>query len=308
MRVFKWIPVLILPVWIFFAKISPASAQTLSLSISPPLLEVMIKPGKSITQVYKLTNNGETTIITARIAELGVKGIEEDPTFQLENWIGLVSSDTTFGKPFLLERGKTKEFILKINPPESVEEKDYYRVLLFTTKPNPPSDNSQSQIAQTLGSPLLITTTKTGLLNKNVEIVTFDVPKIIDSFGPLQATIAVSNTGSTYTRPVGTITLKGLIGRGTFEISPRIIMAGQKRNLTTEISSSNDPNSPTIDISGIYFGPYTLTVDFTLDQGTITLSQTKKFYALPWKLLLVLFVIILFVVVVRTRRRKVSKK
>lgn len=285
---------------------SKASAQTLSLTISPPILEVMIKPGKSITQVYKLTNNGDPAVVVARIVELGANGIEENPAFALEPWIGLLSSDVTIGKPFLLTQGKTKEFILKVNPPEGTPERDYYRVLAFTTKPNPAGDSSQSQVSETLGSPLLITTTKTGFLNKNVKIVEFDMPKIIDSFGPVKTTIAVANTGTTYTRPVGTINLKGMLGAAAYEIIPRIILQGQRRSLATE-DTSTDTDNPTLKLPGFYFGPYELKVQFTLDSGTKSYTETRKFYALPWKLLLALFVFLLMYVAVKKRRSTGAK-
>lgn len=299
---------IVAPLGIFFLifSIPKAHAQTLSLAISPPILEIMIKPGKSITQVYKLTNNGDPAVIVARIAELGTNGIEENPSFHLEPWIGFLSSDVIMGKPFILPKGKTKEFILKVNPPGGTPERDYYRVLAFTTYPNPAGDSSQSQVSETLGSPLLITTTKTGFLNKNAKIVEFDIPKIMDSFGPVQTTIAVANTGTTYTRPVGTITLKGMLGSASYEIIPRIVLQGQRRNLATT-DTSTDADSPTLNLPGFYFGPYELKVQFTLDQGTKSFTETRKFYGIPWKIILVLFVILLIFVAVRKRRSTGAK-
>ncbi len=42
---------------------APTQAQTISLDLYPPLLEVTLQPGKSITQVYKITNNSEQDFI-----------------------------------------------------------------------------------------------------------------------------------------------------------------------------------------------------------------------------------------------------
>ncbi|MBI3379542.1 hypothetical protein HY029_02165, partial [Candidatus Gottesmanbacteria bacterium] len=78
-----------------------AYAQSLSLSISPPLLEVMIKPGKSITQVYKLTNNGEPIVITTNVSELDSTGIKEGAGVNPDKWISILSNDIALGRPFL---------------------------------------------------------------------------------------------------------------------------------------------------------------------------------------------------------------
>ncbi len=45
----------------------PSFAQSLSLSISPPLLEVVIKPGKSILVAYNIQNSGDPVVLTPKV-------------------------------------------------------------------------------------------------------------------------------------------------------------------------------------------------------------------------------------------------
>lgn len=172
-----------------------ANAQSLSLSISPPLLEVMIKPNKTITQVYKLINTGESVIITPKLYELGFYGISEDAKFSREKWISIVSNDIDFDKPFILGAGKEADFLLKIGPSATVVEQDYYRALVFTTSPNIPSDTTQSLFSQNLASPLLISVTSTGIFTKAAQIINFKIPKILDSFDTLVVDIDIKNPG-----------------------------------------------------------------------------------------------------------------
>lgn len=279
-----------------------ASAQTLSLSISPPLLEVFIKPGKSITQKYKLTNNGERTAITVKLAQLNENGIRETNVSETDKWISIIQSDIDFSKPFTLESGQFKEFILTIQPSNELQEQDYYRALVFSTESSISAQSSASTISQDLVSPLLITLTSTGQVNKAAKISRFDMPEFLDSFGPFKVDIVVENTGNTYFRPNGLISLAGPLAKGTFKIEPNVVLPGSKKVLKT--TSSTDKVS-SLNLPGFYLGKYEVRVDFTLDESTIKIDQTRTFYALPWKAgLFLLFLYILVLILRKLRKRK----
>lgn len=278
---------------IFMGVRQLADAQGLSLSLAPPLLEVLIKPGKSITQSYKIVNESDPVIVEFKIMELTENGIKNDPEFLPEKWINTINTDISLNKPFLLKNKEERQLILRINPPTGTPEKDYYRVLTVTTRPNPIAETSQSSLSQTLGSPLLITISSTGLIPKGAQIAKFQLPTIIDSFDPLMFYIDVKNTGKTYFRPVGKITLTGQFGKGTYNLSPNIILSGQTRRLTTEITSENEEPPTTLKLPGLYLGKYNLSVDFTLDESKMKLTESKTFYAVPWKGILILGIVLL---------------
>ncbi len=259
-----------------------ASAQGLSLSLSPPILEVMIKPGKSITQAYKITNDGEPVVVTAKIGEFNEAGITDDPKFIRDEWINLLNTDIAFDRPFLLNPKEERQLILRINPPIGTAEKDYYRVIFLSTATNPNLESSQTSVSQTLGSPLFITVTSTGLLAKGAQITKFQLPEVIDSFDTLSIDIDIKNTGNTFFHPVGKINLTGQIGRGSYNIVPNIILAGQTRRIFTEDTLTYGDNN-SLKLPGLYLGKYKVELDFTLDQGTMRVSQSRNFYALPWK-------------------------
>jgi hypothetical protein len=75
------------------------------------------------------------------------------------------------------------------------------------------------------------------------------------------------------------------------------------RKITTVGLFENEEPQNSLTMPGIFLGKYNLTVDFTLDQGTIKVAQTKTFYAFPWKISLI-FVIIGLILVKRLRRKK----
>ncbi|OGG03725.1 hypothetical protein A2W14_05030 [Candidatus Gottesmanbacteria bacterium RBG_16_37_8] len=67
-------------------------AQSISLSLSPPVTEVMIKPGVSVSQTYLLTNNGDDTILTFQILALDGNGIVIDDKEKIVPWLEIVSA------------------------------------------------------------------------------------------------------------------------------------------------------------------------------------------------------------------------
>lgn len=262
---------------------SIAHAESLALSISPSILEVMIKPGKSITQLYKLTNNAEKVIVTPRLLQLGENGIIEDDKYEREKWISILSNDIEFDKPFILEENKQAEFLLKISPPAETDEKDYYRVLVFTTTPNLATDTTMTSFVQNLAAPVLLNVTKTGILQRSAQIIRFDVPKVVDSFDAFRTNIYLKNTGSNYFRPTGKITLAGPIGRGSTDIIPQAILSGQTKKLVTGQEPPSNLPEQTLYLPGFYLGKYTVDLTLALDEGNNTIKEVKTFYAIPWK-------------------------
>src|SRR3989344_4110080 len=160
---------------------SPVLAQSLSLSITPPLLEVMIKPGKTVTSDFRLTNHSDATIVTMAVVPYDNQGPSDSADFQPEEWITLLNTDVSFLQPFLLKEGEEKQLTVKFSPPPDIEEKDYYRAVTFSTSSRSFEQSSQTDISQTITAIMLITVTSGEGLNKQSKITMFKVPKLIDS-------------------------------------------------------------------------------------------------------------------------------
>ncbi|OGG00448.1 hypothetical protein A2Y99_05130 [Candidatus Gottesmanbacteria bacterium RBG_13_37_7] len=288
-------------------------AQSLSLSISPPLLEVMIKPGVTATYTYKLQNLGETSVITVKLAELDLNNnIGGSSTFSKDKWINLVNKDTAFNKPFILASGEEKQLILQLNPPSDINEQDYYRILLFSTTPNPASNTSQSSFSQNLGSILLINVTSTGLPKISAEVLEIKTPQIIDSFGPMDVWVKVKNTGQFFFRPIGNISFSGPIAKGSYQINPNIIMSGQTKLLLTDIGIESEvkstiAQSKSLHIPGFFLGKYRLEVKFTLGEGNKSVEISKNIYAFPWKATIAAIAIFLIFLTLNKSKKEKAK-
>lgn len=237
----------------FIAESGEAKAQGLSLGIWPPLLEVMIQPGKSITQVYKIINNGETDLVlTSKIVpfepadELGniILSSEVSPAAGDRNsspanltelfpsevgwpgWFSFQNADLALGEKFLLPAGKEQQIVLKIKIPPQATEKDYYLTLLFETAQIPGmylgQNQSGGQVEAKIGGNILLTVSQTGQPKKQAEVKDFRISNtryatrntyILDSFVRPQFLVRLKNNGRAFFKPNGTITTTGWFGQ-----------------------------------------------------------------------------------------------
>jgi len=257
----------------------PAKAQGLSLGIWPPLLEVTIQPGKSITQVYKLRNTGETDLaLTSKIVPFKPEGEMGNITFTSEvrnpptgglgsppqaggntsevdwwNWFSFLNADLSLSQKFFLPAGREQEVVLKIKVPKEAPEADYYFTLLFETLPGVflPS-GSGGQIEAKIGSNILLTVSQTGEPKKQIEIKEFSIRNpqfvirnliIIDSFTQPQFIVRLQNTGNSFFKPIGSITTTGWFNqRWVLDLLPENVLVDSIRQIRCQKSTFQPTN------------------------------------------------------------------
>lgn len=291
----------LLAIWTVFLSTPSVHAQTLSLSISPPVFEIFIKPGKTISQVYKIRNTGEAKIVKLSVNEYTPDTVSH-PSVNIEGetWIKIAGKNISRNSPFLLSKGEEKQFLLIVSPPIELPQKDYYRVITLETVNNPPHELSQTDIQISLNSVLLITVTNSGSMVKSSKVTKFTLPKVLDSFTPLNISVEIENTGDTYLRPIGTLTLKGIIGQGTYNLLPLALFPGQKKLLITQETGDIDT---TLKLTGLFVGKYNLELKYGFAAGNINTIVTKSFIALPVKGLVFLLTILLILYILNSLKR-----
>lgn len=302
-------------------------AQQITLSISPPLLEVLIKPGKSILIAYRIENLGDPVIIKPVILpfipqdnEGGIK-IEDEFSgpirFELDN------SYIKFNQPFFLKTRQSDQLLLRIRVPEGAPNGDYYYTLLAETQPPPTLEGiSSSRAKATIGSNILITVTDSGKVEVKSKISLFDVLprynislfgrnlKLFDSNDIIPISLIVENNGRNLIKPVGEIVLKGNFGeKANYDIIPKNILAESQRIMSASPSASVDCENKSKNselckkpisllLSGFFIGNYKLTTKINFGVGTPNLYAFTSFVALPFKLIAGLTIIIFMVVFV----------
>lgn len=293
---------------IFFIKVIVpiASAQQISLGLHPPLIESLIKPGKSILVAYKLENNGDPSIMKATILPFRPKGdngeIEIAKEFDGPIRFSLDNSDLSLDKPFFMRPQESTQLLLKIRVPEGTPEGDYYYTLLVTTEPASLSAGNTGSAAQAgIGANIILSVSQTGYSTIDAKISLFSVVSnltipftntkipLFDSNDQVPLKMIVHNKGHHVLHPNGQITLKGNFGEhATYDIVPQNILSQSQRLIMASGSASLNN---TLSLSGFYIGKYSLSTNLNFGDNTPNLYAATTFYAFPFKFGLVIFII-----------------
>ncbi|MDZ7587072.1 MAG: hypothetical protein U0946_04900 [Patescibacteria group bacterium] len=273
------------------------SAQTISLSIWPPLLEAVIQPGKAITQVFKLKNLGDDTIINASIVPFepadafGNISLSQTASPAL-SFFSLQNADLKLPAAIPLKSGQTQEFVLKIKVPEIAAEADHYFAFLFSANTKGLISATGTKTLGSIAANILLTVSQTGDLRPTAKIEKFSVTgsgpvSVLDSFDPINFHLLLTNTSSTRLKAVGQIEVKNTFNRlvATLPLREDNILAHSSRYLTS------DPWNPIFPI-----GRYTATATITPQNTVNQISQTIHFYVLPYKALLLIITLLTIII------------
>lgn len=297
-----------------------ASAQTFSLSIAPPLLEVIVKPGKSITQAYKLQNLGDDTQIWTNIAPFTPT---EDGKVKLDlnhtadsvlhtpflNWFSFQNADRDLPGSFRLPPGETQELILEIQVPEDAPGADYYAALTFQVKPGKNlAGPNLTKASGIITSNILLTVSKTGSLSRMGEISEFKVKKsfclfnhcfpLFDSSDQINFNLKVDNQDRTLFRPEGEIKIYDIFDKevGSINVLPQNILAHSTRRVLCQ--KDEKPTECQLH-SKFLVGKFKAQADLKISETDKILQAQAYFFVFPWKLSLGIIVIILVFIAVK---------
>lgn len=292
---------------------TPICAQQLSLSISPPLVEAVMKPGKSIVIAYTVANLGDPLIVSAQVRSFKPQDmygsirladqLEGPARFNLEN------STIKLGKQFFLKPQEGQQLLLKIRLPEGTPEGDYYYTFFVQNDLGRPEEGSTAAQTQALvGSNILITVTESGAVDVKGSIGEFSLmrPKgkaplmifgttypIYESTDEIPVKLIAQNTGKNAIKPHGEISLRGNFGeRAEFKLLPENILSQSSRLIHASPSAGVTTSSLTL--KGFYVGKYTLTAQAHFGNPADSDSKSVTFYAIPFKLIAALGMALLF--------------
>lgn len=295
-------------------------AQQVSLSISPPLLETVIKPGKSILIAYTIGNAGDPVVLKSTILPFEPKNNQGNvfikPEFSGPIRFNLDNSDLQLEQSFFLKTGQMQQLLLRIRVPEGTPETDYYYTLLVESEPPPTTEGIASSRAKaTIGSNILISVTQLGSMEVQGKIASFQVKprwqinlfgnkyNLVDSNDSVPVIFIVENTGKNLVKPAGEITLVGNFGeKARYPILSQNILANSQRLMLTD--PPQDLNKPyTLMLSGFLIGKYNLSTAIHLGDNAINLYATDSFIALPLKIILAIIIIIAIAIFVLKRQK-----
>lgn len=279
-------------------------AQQLSLSITPPLLELTIKPGKSVLIAYTVGNYGDPATLQAKVLPFRTK--DNQGNIVIENEFSgpvrfsLDNADIQMDQPFFAKPRQTKQLLLRIRIPEGAPDGDYYYTFLVESQPAPGTEGVSSTQAQgSIGSNILVTVTNSGRVDIKGKVSRFEPLKgfvlnffgkkikVFDSTDKIPVVLEVENEGKNVIKPDGDITLKGNFDeQASYSLLSQNILAGSKRvlNATPSAELRTPINEPvTLVLSGFFLGKYQLSTNISFGEGAPNIFSQASFVALPIK-------------------------
>jgi len=279
---------------IIMPKPTPVFSQSFSLSLSPPVVEVMMQPGKKATYAFQLKNNSSSPItlipkvipFQASDEQGQVKYPQEKTPWLGQDYFSFLNAGFEINQPFLLPGEEEIQLVLKISLPQNAPEGDYYQSLILEQVSVNTTNQTQTQALGQIGSHILLTVSSSGKPKKEAQIVEFSSPsllfgKILDSFDTLKLKLRVRNSGQAFFKPFGEMIIFDNNGEKITSLSlrPDNIL----KSITREIYCQEGP----CHITNVNFlGRYQAQVQFGADENGPITKQSFTFWVLPIKLTL----------------------
>jgi len=204
--------IILLTLLLLLTTPQPVRAQGFNLSLSPPLLQATIKPGKSISQVFTIYNNSSNPVkLIPRIVPFLPEDNQGNPSLKPQSqptWLSyfsLANSKIHLNQPFTLLANQKDQLVLNIKIPENALIADHYATLLinqvFETEPS-----QSTTISGSIGANILLTIANqaspptilklTNLKPINTIFLKIGQTYILDNLSPIQFTAQLENLGS----------------------------------------------------------------------------------------------------------------
>ncbi len=303
-----------------------AQAQTVSLGINPPILQIQAAPPANIPNPITIDNLSDDTVYldisakpftTSPLLNGQIQFIDSmasqgnDP--HILDKVSMLDGDTSIDS-LTLAPHQSKTLSLVIDIPQDEPPGDYYFTILFGSKAIGSDTSNLSTLTGAVGTNVLLsigpTDATTGVLEK------FEAPFFLEH-GPVPFSVLVNNTSKHFTTPQGTIVIKNMFGQaiGKVNLLPVNVLAQSSRYIPSEQPTRyNQPIRQAQDLQQytnalwpetFLLGLYQANLSLKLsDQGPL-FTRSIYFFALPWQgmILLAFLILVIITIVLRVKKK-----
>ena len=306
----------------FTFHVSPVLAQRVSLSISPPHIEVLMRSDTSLIKAFNIQNSSDPGVFNLRVVSFEPSGDQGDRIFKekAEGPIrfSLENSDLKLDKPFFMKANEDFQVLLKIRSIENAPLGDYYYTLFVITEP-PVGQSSMGKGSAWLGANILISISETGLKVVEGKIAQFQViPRyqfklfgrsfaIIEPRDQVPVILKMANIGQYLIQPEAKIELKGPFStKQKRKLLPLNVLKQSERVLYPKELDECErcQTNPSVVFKGFYFGKYLLTADINFLGSNQKVFAKTEFWALPIRLTVIVVLLFIFSLFVLLFKRK----
>jgi hypothetical protein len=317
---------ILLIMFVFPFMIIQTHAQSLSLGIEPPIIQIDAKRPASIKTPITLENTSQNPVrllislkpFTASEEENGLVQYFPDgsaeaksPLFQ---YIQFADGDHNTNIVNLAPN-QSKSITMHIGIPDNFDLGDYYFSVVFISIPdNSDTKTTSLQASGGIATNVLLTLGPTGATTG--QITDFSTPFFVEH-GPVPFTVRLKNTSDHYITPKGEILITNMFGQtiGRVNLLPVNVLSHTTRALPDSLLSPDASKSPTfvrpitryeaaVWPESFLLGPYTAQLTIALSNQGPVFRRTIYFFAFPWYFTLLLFIVILLAIFLWYRVKK----
>lgn len=304
-----------------FAMAGYVESAEINLSFEPAVSHIIIAPNKSIVKTFKITNLGDPTILNLKVAQVSIKNntgemIIQNTSEEIDESVQITTTDKDFPlqEPFLIKSQEAFEFDIKIEVSSLAKNQDIYLALFAETNTSDSfTDRSRILIESATGSLILLSVTDNSLsLYEDISLVLFEPKKytqvdffgqeiyLINSTSPAPFSAFVANKSSNLSFIEGKINIQNTFSKKTtsLPIKKQLLFAESTKEIT---------NSNTSFLPKNLFGAYKVTLDLKKNISSNYLNEIV-IIAIPFQILLIIFVLLIIAVISLTLYKKCSVK
>lgn len=273
-----------------FVFVSSASAQGISLVLSPPRVDLEGKPGDILQKTVKVTNNSTDLDLNLKafVSNFIVQDDKGTPVkvtdtlsgrYLAAPWFTLENSELTI-KP-----GETAQLVVIITIPKDALPGGHYAGVFFEPVPAKGLKDTVSYTTAQVGS--LFGITVAGDIKYDAIIKEFKTSSDVYEFGPVNFSAIVENQSDTHIHPSSQIVIKDMFGRQLTQI---------------ELEQMNIFPYTSRTLAGMWdtvwgLGRYSATLTVTYGPGLVV-TRSLFFWIMPYTLIATVGVVLLVLLVI----------
>ena len=289
-----------------FGAISAHAQDAMSVSVTPPLVQLTIGPGESWASSLKVVNNNSYDVsYYVHVMDFTAQGEDgtgtfapivdqaKDPgahSFSLGSWLHLSSA------PLRVPKGTSAEIPFSVQVPANAEPGGHYAAILIGTNPDNEQLAGPSMKISSFVSSLIFVRIR-GEANESGRIREFTAEKSLYESADAKFLLRFENTGNTHLRPQGDITLYNMWGkqRGRVLINQNGNFGNVLPSSTRRFEFAWSGESDLLDL-GRYSAVVTLAYG---EDAKHNVSATTYFWVVPTKpVAIALGIIVAFLVII----------
>lgn len=279
-----------------------ASAQEIlrTFTVSPPLIELTIKPGGYMEGKMKIFNESTTPLtFDASLQDFIVDNDEGRPVIlqedTLSNKYSASSWIAVYPHTFTVQPKERLEINYYINVPQNARPGGRYATVVFKPRSSLSVAGTGTAVQTQIGSLFYISVD--GPVTEKAEVTKFDAKRFVEN-GPITVLTSIKNLSDLHIRPKGYIKVTNMLGKQSYvtALSEFNIFPEAQRNYENTFGKK------------LMFGRYKAELIASYGKNNnLPLTATLYFWVFPWKVTLILIVIVITAILGYLYMRKNKK-